>query len=27
MLNMSLPEITRSIEELEYKREIDELSA
>jgi V/A-type H+-transporting ATPase subunit C len=26
MLNMSLPEITRSIEELEYKREIDELS-
>src|SRR5271157_6459906 len=26
MLNMSVPEITRSIEELEYKREIDELS-
>jgi V/A-type H+/Na+-transporting ATPase subunit C len=26
MLNMSLPEITRSIEELEYKREIDEFS-
>ena len=26
MLNMSIPEITRSIEELEYKREIDELS-
>ncbi len=24
MLNMGLPEITRSIEELEYKREIDE---
>jgi len=27
MLNMSLPEITRTIEEMEYKREIDELSA
>jgi V/A-type H+-transporting ATPase subunit C len=27
MLNMGLPEITRSIEELEYKREIDELSS
>ena len=27
MLNMSVPEITRSIEEMEYKREIDELSA
>jgi V/A-type H+-transporting ATPase subunit C len=26
MLNMSLPEITRSIEETEYKREIDELA-
>ena len=26
MLNMSLPEITRVIQELEYKREIDELS-
>mgnify|MGYP000934300371 CR=1 FL=1 len=27
MLNMGLPEFTRLIEELEYKREIDELSA
>lgn len=27
MLNMSLPEITRYIEELEYKTEVDELSA
>jgi V/A-type H+/Na+-transporting ATPase subunit C len=27
MLNMGLPEITRTIEEMEYKREIDELSA
>jgi len=27
MLNMSVPEITRSIEEMEYKREIDELSS
>jgi V/A-type H+-transporting ATPase subunit C len=26
MLNMSLPEITRVIQELEYKREVDELS-
>jgi V/A-type H+-transporting ATPase subunit C len=26
MLNMGLPEITRTIEEMEYKREIDELS-
>ena len=26
MLNMSLPEITRIIEETEYKREIDELA-
>lgn len=26
MLNMSIPEITRSIEELEYKKEIDEVS-
>ena len=27
MLNMGLPEFTRLIEEMEYKREIDELSA
>jgi V/A-type H+/Na+-transporting ATPase subunit C len=27
MLNMSIPEITRSIEELEYKKEIDEFSS
>ncbi|MDR3101832.1 MAG: V-type ATP synthase subunit C [Methanocalculaceae archaeon] len=27
MLNMGLPEFTRQIEEMEYKREIDELSA
>ncbi|MDO9539911.1 MAG: V-type ATP synthase subunit C [Methanocalculus sp.] len=27
MLNMSLPQITRLIEEMEYKREIDELAA
>jgi len=27
MLNMSLPQITRHIEEMEYKREIDELAA
>ena len=27
MLNMGIPEITRTIEEMEYKREIDELSA
>ncbi|HJJ39117.1 MAG TPA: V-type ATPase subunit, partial [Methanocorpusculum sp.] len=27
MLNMGLPEFTRLVEEMEYKREIDELSA
>ena len=27
MLNMGLPELTRLVEEMEYKREIDELAA